>query len=122
MIRSVLAVLAGLGVMLAATAPPAAAHAELERAVPAPGSILRQPPEQLVLRFSQRFEPAFTKVRVLDADNHEVPVEIRADEADPRQLRVALPTLAPGAYRVHWRVLSVDTHVRDGQFEFFVRP
>jgi methionine-rich copper-binding protein CopC len=35
-------------------------------------------------------------------------------------LRVSLPPLEPGRYRVTWRVLSVDTHVTEGDFTFEV--
>ena len=35
-------------------------------------------------------------------------------------LRVSLPPLHPGMYRVVWRVLSVDSHVTEGQFAFRV--
>ncbi len=38
----------------------------------------------------------------------------------PKLLRVSLPNLAPGTYRVMWRVLSVDTHVSEGDFTFDV--
>ena len=37
-------------------------------------------------------------------------------------LRVTLAPLAPGTYRVVWRVLSVDTHVTEGDFTFTVVP
>jgi len=37
-------------------------------------------------------------------------------------LRVSLPVLPPGAYRVTWRVLSVDAHVTEGDFTFDVAP
>jgi hypothetical protein len=37
-------------------------------------------------------------------------------------LRVSLPKLVPGTYRVTWRVLSVDTHVTEGDFTFAVVP
>ena len=120
---AVCAVVALLAALAATTAPPAMSHAELERTVPAADSVLRDPPERLILRFSQRFEPAFTRVRVLDASRRQVAGdEVQVDAADPRQLRVDLPRLAPGAYSVHWRVLSIDTHVSEGQFGFVVRP
>jgi methionine-rich copper-binding protein CopC len=91
--------------------------------VPAAGSIVHEPPARLTLRFSQRFEPAFTRVKIVDASGQQVAGDtIEIDGADPRRLGVALPKLAPGAYRVHWRVLSVDTHVSEGQFGFVVRP
>ena len=35
---------------------------------------------------------------------------------------VSAPPLAPGRYTVHWRVLSVDTHVTEGTFAFTVAP
>jgi methionine-rich copper-binding protein CopC len=41
---------------------------------------------------------------------------------DRTLLRISLPPLAPGKYRVTWRVLSVDTHVATGEFTFDVAP
>jgi len=35
---------------------------------------------------------------------------------------MAVPPLAPGRYRVKWHVLSVDTHVTEGDFTFTVAP
>ena len=35
-------------------------------------------------------------------------------------LKVSLPPLGPGTYRVAWRVVSVDTHVTSGSFTFQV--
>ncbi|HWW93893.1 MAG TPA: copper resistance protein CopC [Vicinamibacteria bacterium] len=35
-------------------------------------------------------------------------------------LQVSLNPLGPGTYRVKWRVLSVDTHVTEGDFTFRV--
>ena len=39
----------------------------------------------------------------------------------PDVLRVALPSLAPGEYTVHWAVVSVDTHPTEGHFTFSVK-
>ena len=35
-------------------------------------------------------------------------------------MRVGLKSLSQGAYRVRWRVLSVDTHKTEGSFTFTV--
>jgi len=35
-------------------------------------------------------------------------------------MRVSLPKLDPGRYKVTWRALSVDTHVTEGDFTFEV--
>jgi methionine-rich copper-binding protein CopC len=35
-------------------------------------------------------------------------------------MRVGVGSLPPGTYRVHWKVLSVDTHTTEGNFTFRV--
>jgi methionine-rich copper-binding protein CopC len=107
---------------LAATlAQPAGAHSYLDRAQPVPGSVVRESPRELTLWFTQRIEPAFSEVRVLDAAGERVDAGApRFDGAEGKVLRVGLPTLAPGTYRVQWRILSVDTHVSEGEFTFDV--
>ena len=102
---------------------PAGAHAFLDHAVPAVGSVVHVSPKELSLRFTQRLEPAFSKVRVLDRNGKQVDNgDARIDGADATLLRVSLPPLAPGTYRVTWRVLSIDTHVTEGDFTFDVAP
>jgi methionine-rich copper-binding protein CopC len=101
----------------------AGAHAFLDHATPAVGSAVRASPAQVKLWFTQKLEPAFSSVRVLDRSGKQVdkgdPV---VDRADATLLRVSLPQLAPGTYRVTWRVLSVDSHVTEGDFTFNVIP
>lgn len=102
---------------------PAHAHAVLDHAIPAAGSAVRESPAQLSLWFSDRIEPAFSRVEVLDAAGRRVETgDAQLDRADLKRLQVALPTLAPGRYRVAWRVLSVDTHVAKGNFTFDIAP
>jgi methionine-rich copper-binding protein CopC len=104
-------------------ASPAGAHAVLDYAVPAARSTLRGPPKEVMLKFSQRLEPAFSRIKVFDAKGKEVDRgDSSTDDADRSSLRVTLPPLAPGRYRVSWRVLSIDTHVSQGDFTFDVAP
>jgi methionine-rich copper-binding protein CopC len=42
------------------------------------------------------------------------------EAASPAAVQVPLNPLGPGTYRVKWRVLSVDTHVTEGDFTFRV--
>ncbi len=117
--------LLGLLAAVSAGAPlaPAGAHALLESTVPAAGSTVHQSPTQLELRFTQRVEPAFSSIHVLDSDGTEVDnSDPQVDSVDGTLLRVSLPRLAPGRYRVVWRVLSVDNHVVKGDFTFDVAP
>lgn len=110
-------------VVMGCVASLALAHAQLERAVPAAGSAVRESPSRLTLWFSQRLEPAFSEIRVLNADGAKVDNgDSRVGGADATELSVSLPKLARGTYRVRWRVLSVDTHVSEGDFAFDVGP
>jgi methionine-rich copper-binding protein CopC len=112
-----------LAALTAMLASPAGAHAHLERGVPAAGSTVHASPPLLKLWFTERLEPAFFKVHVLDRNGKQVDIgDPAVDRADAKLLRVSLPKLAPGTYRVQWRVLSVDTHVSEGDFTFDVAP
>jgi methionine-rich copper-binding protein CopC len=90
---------------------PAWPHAFLEWASPEVGSTVQGSPEAIDLRFNEDLEPAFSTVSVLDQAGNRVNIgNVRVDPANPKQLRVPLHPLAPGVYKVGWRVLSVDTH------------
>lgn len=107
--------------LMAMPVSPAGAHARFDRAMPAAGSTVRESPTQLRVWFTERLEPAFSNVRVLDRNGKQVDKgDSEVDPADAKVLRVSLPNLAPGTYRVMWRVLSVDTHVSKGDFTFNV--
>ena len=101
-------------------APPAGAHAFLDHASPAVGSTVHTPPSQVKLRFTQKLEPAFSTAQVPDATGRVDRADARVDDGDPTVLMVSVPQLAPGRYRVSWRVLSVDTHVTEGDYSFDV--
>ena len=104
-------------------ASPAVAHAVLDQSVPAPRSTVRASPREVTLKFTQRLEPAFSRVQVFDAKGIEVDRgDSRVDANDPTSLRVSVPSLSKGRYRVTWRVLSIDTHVTKGEFNFDVAP
>ena len=101
----------------------AGAHTFLERADPQVGSTVRTPPAQVRLWFTEKLEPAFSSVRVVNGAGEQVDKgDVQVDPTSPKQLRVTLPPLPPGTYKVIWRVLSVDTHVTEGNFTFRIAP
>src|SRR5277367_5991359 len=106
-------------VFVMASTDMASAHAFLERAKPPVGSRLTAAPSEVRLWFTQALEPAFSTVEVEDESGRRV-TEVRAnlEQSDPQQLVLPLPPLAPGTYRVRWRVVSVDTHVTQGDYVF----
>jgi len=101
----------------------ATAHAHLDRATPAAGSSVHSPPKEVKLWFSQALEPAFSTIKVLDRDGQAVDAgSAGVDARDRTLLRAVLRPVPPGTYRVVWRVLSIDTHVSEGEFSFDVVP
>ena len=97
------------------------AHSGLQRAEPPVESTLKRPPKELKLYFSERLEPAYSRVRVEDGQGARVDRDdSRVDRSNPLLLRVTLPPLAPGTYTVIWRVLSVDSHITEGRYTFRV--
>ncbi len=114
--RTLLIALSLLLVPLAVTA--ARAHAFLDHASPLVGSTVRSAPHEVTLSFTQNLEPAFSGVTVTDAGGG------RVDQGKPQvsgsTMSVALKSVGPGTYHVHWHVLSVDTHKTEGNFIFRV--
>ena len=106
-----------------AVAAQAYAHAFLDHAQPRVGASMRDAPFEVKLWFTQRLEPAFSSVQVLDRSNKRIDAgDARVDAGDRTLLVVSVGQLSPGSYRVKWRVVSVDTHVTEGDFNFDVAP
>jgi hypothetical protein len=99
----------------------ARAHALLDHATPQVGSTVRTAPRSLSLWFTQKLEPSFSTIEVLNANGARVDQgKAQVDRTDATSLRVGLKALPPGTYQVHWHVLSVDTHKTEGNFSFTV--
>lgn len=117
-----------IGVLLVLALPlcrggEAEAHASLDHAVPAVGSTVRASPAELRLWFTKELEAAFSTARVVDGSGKQVDgKDPRVDRTDRTVLKLSLPPLEPGLYRVIWRVLSIDTHVTEGDYTFRVAP
>ena len=102
---------------------PAWAHAHLVSADPPVGGSIAAT-DTLHLTFSEGIELAFSKVEIAKADGSDLgATKIAADPKDAKIVVVTLPAkLTPGDYKVHWHVVSVDTHHTEGTFTFTVTP
>jgi methionine-rich copper-binding protein CopC len=99
------------------------AHAFLDHAVPGVGSTVQRSPQEVRAWFTEALEPAFSSIKVEDTSGRAVAAADKGvDATDHTLLRVALPPLPPGRYRVVWRVISVDSHATEGDFTFDVAP
>jgi methionine-rich copper-binding protein CopC len=113
-----------LAAALAALVPlAAAAHAFLARADPRVGSAVAHAPPAIRLTFTQGVVVPFCRVTVTGPAGFGGAGAPRAVAGDPLSVALDLKGPAPaGTYVVRWRVLSVDTHVTEGDFSFQVKP
>ncbi len=87
------------------------------------GSVLAAAPKEVAIWFTEALEPKFSTIEVRDAAGAAMqagPATLAADNT--ALLQVTLKPLPPGTYKVMWRVLSVDTHRTQGEFDFKVGP
>jgi copper transport protein len=110
-----------LGVIggIAGPAAPASAHAALVSSTPAADSVVSEPPNQVVLTFTESVNPVRGKVKVIAPDGS------RADRDEPRasgnQLIIPLKSVnTPGTYLVSYRVISADSHPIGSSFSYSV--
>jgi methionine-rich copper-binding protein CopC len=90
------------------------AHAHLQQATPADGSVVTSAPASLVLRFSE--DARLTALWISrDGGSRQ---KLAPPQESQTTIVVALPPLAPGRYLVSWRALGADGHVLPGQIRF----
>jgi len=101
----------------------ALAHAHLDHAQPAAGAKVTPAPSEVSLWFTEAIEPKFSSIVVQDAKGGAVQDgKAQGDAGNTAVLKVKLKALKAGAYKVTWKVLSVDTHRTQGTFTFTVAP
>jgi methionine-rich copper-binding protein CopC len=114
--RRTLSIAAALTLLV--VAGEAHAHAELDHAQPRVGNKVATPPREVTLWFTQKLEPAFSRITVTNAAGERV--DSGKTRVSGNQMSVSLRGGGTGTYRVNWHVLSVDTHTTEGNFTFQV--
>ena len=107
MARSLPRAAAAAALLLMVYSASAYAHAAFVSGIPGPGDEVSGPPDELVISFSQDLDPSRTSLEVRDATGTSL---ARGGELGngPREFRLALPELAPGAYEVRWTSFSAE--------------
>jgi copper transport protein len=105
-------------VMLAA---PAGAHAVLIQTEPAASQVYANPPQAVILRFSEPVQVGLGGIRLFDSDGHRIVTgaPTHPNGAGP-VVSASLPKLQNGTYVATWRVISADGHPVQGAFTFSV--
>lgn len=97
------------------------AHAIIIKSDPDAGSRVRGPMLDFRLQYNSRIDAARSRLELSLPDGSARPLSIQAgDSLD--SLAAHADGLAPGHYRLHWQVLSVDGHITRGDIPFDVTP
>ena len=95
-------------------------HATLLRSEPAKDSAVA-PPTRIYLVFSEEVEPSLGGIRLVGPGGQVVTLKTAGDPRNVSALLAPVPVpLAPGSWRVEWRIVSEDGHPIDGDFSFTV--
>jgi copper resistance protein C len=105
-----------LTALLVCGATAAQAHAQLDHAVPAVGTVVSSP-GQVTLYFTESLEPKFSGGEVHNGAGARVD---HGASVSGKVMRLSVGSLPAGSYSVKWHALSVDTHKTEGSFSFKV--
>jgi copper resistance protein C len=98
------------------------AHATLESATPAKDAEVTAAPKEIALQFNERLEAAFSSARLVDSTGKVVTTgRATLDATDPSVMKLAVPALAPGKYKVEYVGVGHDGHRRKGDYSFTVK-
>src|SRR6202047_1738680 len=109
--------------VVAMTPTAALSHAFLNEAAPLVGGTVPASPKEIRLTFTEAIEPRFSGIDLTTGAGRAIATGgAPVDPGNDKQLVLLVPPLTPGRYRVHWHVVSVDTHRTEGEYSFTVEP
>jgi methionine-rich copper-binding protein CopC len=102
--------------------PPVSAHAKPSVMSPAANSVVVSP-AMVSITFTEAVEARYSSLKVADEHGEQVNTASSARlPNDKKTLTVALPSLQPGGYTVHWvSVADDDGHRVEGEYKFKVK-
>jgi methionine-rich copper-binding protein CopC len=101
---------------------PAFAHAILIKSQPAKDATLTESPKQVDVWFNDKVGSEHKALAVIDSNGNRVDnKDVDQELFDQSHLFATVQPLPPGTYTVRYRVVSIDTHIVTGKFQFSVK-
>ncbi len=99
------------------------AHAILVKSQPEQNATLTASPKQIDVWFNDKVGGEYKAVAVIDSKGNRVDnKDVQQEILDGSHLYCTLPELPAGTYTVRYRVVSIDTHIVTGKFQFTIQP
>ena len=101
---------------------PAWPHARLAQSTPAANAVLTAAPKDVRVKFTEPLEGSFSSIQVTDAAGKALTTDKAVvDGSDATAMRLTLPVLKAGIYRVRWSAVTRDGHRVKGEYDFTVK-
>ncbi len=96
-------------------------HAVMVESEPKKDSIITESPRQVDVWFNEHVRSQHKALAVINSAGKRVDnKDIEQEVFDPSHIYVTTPKLPPNTYTVRYRVVSADTHVVSGRFNFTI--
>lgn len=83
---------------------------------PIDGAMMMEPVDHLEMNFGM--DVRLMNVRIMDSSNKPVSIGFKPMEGHTMNHSVAVPSLKPDNYTVHWNAMGEDGHRMNGSFQF----
>ncbi len=98
------------------------AHAILVKSTPEVDSTFSGSPTQVEIWFNENIGSAYLSLAVVNSKGERVDKkDFKQAKLDPTHIYVSTLPLVPDTYTVRYRVMSADTHIITGRFNFTVQ-
>lgn len=98
------------------------AHAGLQTSIPEKDAEIATAPKEIMLQFNEKLESAFSTAKLVDSTGKQVNVEKPTlDPSNPSVMKLPVPALSPGKYKVEYVGVGHDGHRRKGDYSFTVK-
>ena len=101
---------------------PLYAHAIMVRSTPEANATVPESPKQVDVWFNDKVGSEYIALAVIDSKGKRVDNKDAQQETFvPSHLFASIPKLSPDTYTVRYRVVSIDTHIVTGKFQFTIK-
>lgn len=99
------------------------AHAIMVKSQPDQNAIITISPKQIDVWFNDKVGSEYKAVAVIDSKGNRVDnKDVQQEMLDGSHLYCTVPALPADTYTVRYRVVSIDTHIVTGKFQFTIKP
>ena len=99
------------------------AHAIMVKSQPDQNATITVSPKQIDVWFNDKVGGEYKAVAVIDSKGNRVDnKDVQQEILDGSHIYCTVPTLQPDTYTVRYRVVSIDTHIVTGKFQFTIKP